>query len=419
MDITKNKIADLPNTLTTNKSSKKSFFQPKLTINQPNDIYEQEADTMADHVMRMSDSSMSSTFFKSAGNGIQRKCQECEEEDKHIHRKENSGGEVQGSNRLDSYINSLGSSGQPLPEASRKFFEPRFRHDFSNVRIHNDMVAAKSAQSINALAYTTGNNIVFNNGQYSPDSESGKKLMAHELTHVVQQRSDAIAPKIQRHKDDLVAYSGGQRGFIWVIQAGNLIFSAPAVSGHPGRGENEPSAGPIPTGKYMLHPKITAQTVTTLQHPGVCGAAGINTGFQEITSNDASPCSLAHYCNVPCPTKDHPDQKCFTPVDCWGPKRIKIEGSANVTTPAGKNVVRDGFFIHGGNPADAVSSGCVKSLDVSVFDQIKNLSGINGAVPFCVGTACPAILKNALIGAVVTPVNNLVNSVINQVSNLL
>jgi hypothetical protein len=184
--------------------NKSSFFsrhtlQTKLKINEPGDSYEREADAMADHVMRMSDSSMSSTFFKPAGNGIQRKCQECEEEDKHIHRKENSGGEVQSSNGLDSYINSLGSSGQPLPESSRRFFEPHFGRDFSEVRIHHDAVAAKSAQSINALAYTTGNNIVFNQGQYSPDSDSGKKLMAHELTHVMQQKP-AGTNLIQRYE---------------------------------------------------------------------------------------------------------------------------------------------------------------------------------------------------------------------------
>jgi hypothetical protein len=165
-----------------------AFFQPKLTVNQPNDVYEQEADAMADKVMRMETSQTVGSFFKPA-TAIQRKCAACEEDDKKIHRKESNENEIQGSNELDSYVNTLGSSGQPLPEASRQFFEPHFGRDFSNVRIHNDAVAAKSAQSINALAYTTGNNIVFNSGQYSPESESGKKIMAHELTHVVQQSS--------------------------------------------------------------------------------------------------------------------------------------------------------------------------------------------------------------------------------------
>ena len=81
-------------------------------------------------------------------------------------------------------------NGVPLPHETRDFFEPRFGYDFSNVKIHTDAVAAKSARSINALAYTSGNNIVFNQNQYSPETDSGKKLLAHELTHVVQQTSE-------------------------------------------------------------------------------------------------------------------------------------------------------------------------------------------------------------------------------------
>jgi hypothetical protein len=89
-----------------------------------------------------------------------------------------------------------------MPDSSRKFFEPRFGHDFSNVKLHTDPDAAESAQSINALAYTSGNNIVFNTGQYSPGSESGKKLMAHELTHVVQQGGAIQNKNIQRTPEE-------------------------------------------------------------------------------------------------------------------------------------------------------------------------------------------------------------------------
>jgi hypothetical protein len=178
--------------------SKPLFFQPKLTINQPNDSFEQEADTMADKVMRMTDTKANQdAFFKPAyskpvNNAAQRKCQACEEEEEHVQRKEVSSIETQSPPELDSYVASLHSSGQPLPGSSQSFFERSFGHDFSNVRIHNDGAAAKSAQSINALAYTTGNNIVFNTGQYAPDSDGGKKLMAHELTHVVQQGENVI-----------------------------------------------------------------------------------------------------------------------------------------------------------------------------------------------------------------------------------
>ncbi|MDP9075941.1 MAG: DUF4157 domain-containing protein, partial [Bacteroidota bacterium] len=184
---------------TNSLSHSKSFFQPKLTINQPNDVYEQEADTMADTVMRMTDPlAKADTFFKPVTNHIQRKCQACEEEDKHVHRKEIGTAEPYGGNNLDNYVSSLSSGGEPMSAASRGFFEPRFGRDFSGIKIHTDTVAAKSAQSINALAYTTGNNIVFNSGQYAPESDTGKKLMAHELTHVIQQDNNIQPKLIQR-----------------------------------------------------------------------------------------------------------------------------------------------------------------------------------------------------------------------------
>lgn len=78
---------------------------------------------------------------------------------------------------------------------TRSFMEDRIGYDFSQVRVHTGPVAAKSAQSINAMAYTSGNNIVFNEGNYSPETPKGKKLLAHELTHVVQQNSPRISRK--------------------------------------------------------------------------------------------------------------------------------------------------------------------------------------------------------------------------------
>ncbi|HEX8267918.1 MAG TPA: DUF4157 domain-containing protein [Pyrinomonadaceae bacterium] len=79
------------------------------------------------------------------------------------------------------------SSGQPLDANTRAFMEPRFSRDFSHVRIHTDAKAAESAQAVNALAYTIGQNIVFNAAQYAPHSGKGRQLIAHELTHTIQQ----------------------------------------------------------------------------------------------------------------------------------------------------------------------------------------------------------------------------------------
>ena len=84
----------------------------------------------------------------------------------------------------------LNSPGQPLDTATRAFMEPRFHHDFSGVRVHADGRAAESAQAVSALAYTVGKNVVFDQGQFNPHSDSGRKLLAHELAHVVQQKSD-------------------------------------------------------------------------------------------------------------------------------------------------------------------------------------------------------------------------------------
>jgi len=165
-------------------------IQPKLTINQPNDTYEQEADTMAEKVMRMPESSVSrQPFFSPSIPSVQRKCAHCEEEEKNLQRKETNGKKTAPNQSLEGYVNHLNGTGRVLSKEVRDFYEPRFGYDFSAVKIHTDGVAAKSAQSINALAYTSGNNIVFNQGQYSPGSATGKRLLGHELTHVIQQGS--------------------------------------------------------------------------------------------------------------------------------------------------------------------------------------------------------------------------------------
>lgn len=81
----------------------------------------------------------------------------------------------------------LRSSGQPIDAETRAFMEPRFDHDFSRVRVHTNSQAADSARAVNAMAYTVGQDVVFASGQYAPASVEGKRLLAHELSHVVQQ----------------------------------------------------------------------------------------------------------------------------------------------------------------------------------------------------------------------------------------
>lgn len=89
--------------------------------------------------------------------------------------------------------------GEPLPASTRDFFEPRFGHDFSRVRIHHDAPAAASARAVAAHAYTVSNHLVFAPGRYAPESPQGRRLLAHELAHVVQQTGTTA--RVQREDD--------------------------------------------------------------------------------------------------------------------------------------------------------------------------------------------------------------------------
>ena len=178
-------------------------LQRKLTVHQPGDVFEQEADRVADSVMRMPDPAAASQPVTSVGPvaGLQRcscgpssggggECEECKA--KSMHMKEASAGSLTaaswGATAPPPIVHDvLRSPGQPLDAATRSFMEPRFGRDFSGVRAHTDSEAAKSAGAVNALAYTVGRHVVFAEGQYAPVTEAGRRLIAHELVHTIQQ----------------------------------------------------------------------------------------------------------------------------------------------------------------------------------------------------------------------------------------
>jgi hypothetical protein len=101
-----------------------------------------------------------------------------------------------------SAVHAPGSTGQPLDAGTRAVVEPRFGQDFGHVRVHTDAAAARSAEAIHAKAYTAGSDIVFGPGQYAPHSDSGRRLLAHELTHVAQQAAGQTAA-VQRDVIDM------------------------------------------------------------------------------------------------------------------------------------------------------------------------------------------------------------------------
>lgn len=177
-----------------NKSSlsKSSFIQPKLKIGQPNDTYEQEADAMADKIMQASQTN----------TAVQRMCEDCEEEDIQMKplkqsntplaQPKHKNGNIHATDTITSQLSQTKGSGFKLPHATNQQMRSAFGVDFSKVNIHTDSKAEQMNQSLRARAFTHGNDIYFNKGEYSPNSSAGKHLLAHELTHVVQQKGDMI-----------------------------------------------------------------------------------------------------------------------------------------------------------------------------------------------------------------------------------
>ncbi|MDY9927086.1 DUF4157 domain-containing protein [Methanosarcina sp.] len=160
--------------------AKSRALQAKLRISQPNDIYEQEADRVAEGVMKMPDPV------------LRRKCTTCGKEEKKAFQAKESPAQFPGTRDHENpplVHEVLQSPGRPLDPATRAFMEPLFGYDFSRVRVHSGGAAERSAQDLNAHAYTVGHNIVFDAGRLAPSTYEGQRLIAHELMHVVQQSS--------------------------------------------------------------------------------------------------------------------------------------------------------------------------------------------------------------------------------------
>ncbi len=180
--------------------------QPRLTISSPGDPFEREADSVADHIMRM----LEPGPIDGAQTGIQRTCAKCageanfapaaslqaieggEEEpefaEMDVQRKAEFGSAVAaGSPFVTDRLARTQSGGEVLASGTRHPMEAAFGWDFSRVRVHRDGEAAELSRHLSALAFTRGNHIYFGSGRYYPEGSSGRRLLAHELAHVVQQ----------------------------------------------------------------------------------------------------------------------------------------------------------------------------------------------------------------------------------------
>jgi hypothetical protein len=297
-----------------------SVIQRRASIHEAGDAYEQEADRLSEEVMSDKPAPAAKVSMV-AGAGA------------------SDGGEAPGGSS-SAGTGSMGPSGrqaaagQPLDHTTRSFFESRFGHDFGQVRVHTGPEAAASAKALDAHAYTSGPNMVFDTGQYAPSSLSGKRLLAHELTHVLQQRgaptsartgaviqrqtkTDDPAPetkeaKLRRQAQTLIdlysqmvsdADTEGYKGIIVTVR-----HSGEEIAPGPGR-KIEPK-GPRPSGMIPRQPETVAKELKPSFDLLLINGSGDldisylrnERGFMEMASADMKPHPVA----PPVPTPQQP-----------------------------------------------------------------------------------------------------------------
>jgi hypothetical protein len=188
-------------------------IQAKLTVNAPGDVYEHEAERIAEHAMRMPESQ---------GPAGVTQVSHPPREQHHLQTR-NVGSSNSGKTVVPAVVHEvLASPGQALDTTTRAFAEKRLGQDFGHVRIHTDAKAAQSARSIRALAFTAGHDVTFAAGQFAPQTVQGKKLLLHELTHVMQQGSagqgQQVAPVESGAEDGRVNLRQASQGSVPQVQ---------------------------------------------------------------------------------------------------------------------------------------------------------------------------------------------------------
>jgi hypothetical protein len=213
------------------------LIQGKLSISQPNDPYEQEADRVAEQVM--SSVSVPSIQRKCDACAAGGTCPKCDEEQK-IQAKELPGHWPHITPQVESSLASLSGGSQPLPPSVRESFEPRFGADFSGVRLHTGSEAAQLNRALGAHAFTHGRDIFLGEGKNDLESSAGKQLLAHELTHTIQQGA-ASGNIARRMSEDHVAFPESPAMSMPVVQRQAAPAPPPSAAPSPASGATSPS----------------------------------------------------------------------------------------------------------------------------------------------------------------------------------
>ena len=186
-------------------------IQFSLKVNGPGDRAEQEAERMANQVMRTPDPPRQrQTCSCGRPGGPDGICEACKPQQQGIQKMAAGEGGLPAAPPI--VHQTLAQPGRPLDGPTRRFMESRFGHNFGNVRVHTGEKAEHSADVLAARAYTVGQNVIFGEGQYSPTSRAGRQLLAHELAHVIQQRAGGL--KVQRTPTPEAATEDEQREFV-------------------------------------------------------------------------------------------------------------------------------------------------------------------------------------------------------------
>ena len=224
--------------------------QAKLTIGRPDDEYEREADQVAEQVMSMPEPRAQRVCSGCEDEELRRQpsgdemdeeealrrqpAEEEKEEEEIVEAKERPGRTPRVTPQLEARLGALREGGRPLPESAGRFFAQRFGRDFRDVHVHTETRAQALARSVHARAFTVGRDIVFGARQYAPETVAGRTLLAHELTHVLQQKGRSDVPRAAVQRRD--------RGLHNVPGAGQLVVQRQAGAVVQREEESQPPA---------------------------------------------------------------------------------------------------------------------------------------------------------------------------------
>ncbi len=366
-------------------------LQRRLAVGETDDPLEREAERIAGEVVAAPAPVRPGVMADAHGTTLRRACARCEEEEGKTLQRAAIGAAPAAA--PPAVANALAQSGAPLPQGVRAFMEPRFGADFSRVRIHTGRAAAQSAEAVNARAYTVGEDIAFAHGAYVPESVSGRRLIAHELTHVLQQSNAGVflqrqaRPRVgtrfqhppgvrSPHRAISATFDGAE---FEVFGGTTSLMRTPAQSGRPVAvrsvdaracsGSTSDSYlnnrryvgiadyGPIPEGQYNFRATSIATFSATEQASMIAGGHFTDPFGATMHGGD------------------------------WGAGRVALNPVRVLPGPCGNTRRRSGFYLHGGNLTG--SSGCIDVANSGVAALLPLLHGYTNNVNLRVRYTAP------------------------------